>query len=99
MIDETKVKQYEATMALHSWGIERFWDFLCNELIGKSKTLQKSVFNEAVEFLIAKWNRLVELCESYTIEQKEILKISNELFIRLLSICSKDILKKQGRLV
>lgn len=99
MINERKLRLYEATMALNFIGANRFYKFLWDELSGKYYALRENVFDAGVEFLVAKWKRIIEVCEDFSLSKKEKLKQDYEAFIRALGICGKQYLKARNRLV
>lgn len=93
------IRQYEATMAINAVDATTFCKFACDELLGRHYSQSERIIDAGVEFCIAKWKRIIELCEDFSERKKEELKQSYELSIRFLGVWCKDYLLKQRRLV
>lgn len=97
MVNEKNVRQYETTIAINALDGTNLYKFACDELLARHYSISERIIDACVEFCIAKWKRIIELCVDFTERKKEAPKQSYELSIRSLGIWCKNYLLKQRR--
>lgn len=93
MIDEDKIKYYNAQMMAHSPDFAQFTAFVFNGITGLQRSISERELHGAVEYGIAQWKKDIEMCNKLTKEQKEEKKAQYEMTFRSMEAMLIDSLK------